>query len=237
MVVTSEACRREHKLFHLLAILKFKTYYCLTIVMELYQSAPTWSNECLKELILGFLCPFNNTFQQQMLCKVKSQGSASYKVLSQHFPSGKTHASWSSDQVMNSEIPKSHSTVFNNCEFSQAYFLLYVIHIHVLRDGAIIQNIYFWHYLATVLGKHISLLSIILFSGNHGISGNPMPLGEAVASLKYLWIIFHVLQFYIHHDITCFYFDSVSCTTLECYFPQEISNLYTSVNYAWSQSC
>lgn len=123
MVVTSEACRREHKLFHLLAILKFETYHCLIVMMELYQPASTWSHKCLQELILGFLCPFNNTFQQHMLCRVKSQGSARYKVLSHHFPSGKTHASWSSDQFLNSEIPKCHSTVLNKCDFSQAYFI------------------------------------------------------------------------------------------------------------------
>jgi len=77
-----------------------------------------------------------------MLCRVKSQGSASYKVLFQHFPSGKTHASWSSEQLLNSEIPKCHSIMLNNCDFSHTFFLLYVIHIHNLRDGTIIQNIY-----------------------------------------------------------------------------------------------
>lgn len=125
-----------------------------------------------------------------MLCRVKSQGSASYKALFQHFPSGKTHASWSSDQVLNSETPKCHSTVLNNGDFSQAYFLFYVIHI---------QN-YTKHILLTLFGPcfgQTHFTCIILFSGNHGISGNPMSLGEAVASLKYLWITFHVLQFYI----------------------------------------
>jgi hypothetical protein len=126
--------------------------------MGFYQSASTWSHKCLQGSILGFLCTFDITFQQHMLCRVKSQGSASYKALFQHFPPGKTHASWPSDQVLNSETPKCHSTVLNNGDFSQAYFLFYVIHIHILRDGTIIQNIYFWHYLAPVLGKHISLV-------------------------------------------------------------------------------
>jgi hypothetical protein len=119
--------------------------------------------------------------------------------------------------------------VLNKCDFSKTYFLLYIIHIHVLRNSTIIQNTYFQHYLVPVLGKHISLLSIILFSGNHGIYGNPMPLGEAVASLKYLGITFHVLQFNIHHKMTCFYFNSISCTTMERYFSREISNLQIPV--------
>jgi hypothetical protein len=140
--------------------------------MELYQSASTWSHKCLQGLILGFLCPSNNTFQQHMLCRVKSQGSASYKVPSQHFTSGRTHASWSSDQVLNAEIPKYHSTVLNNCNFSEAYFLFYVIHINVLRDGTIIQNIYSWHYSAPVLGQHVSLV-----------------LSSLVATMASLWIL------------------------------------------------
>ena len=180
--------------FIFLQFWSLKTYQCLTVVMGLYQPASTSSHKCLQGLILGFLCPFNNTFQQHMLCKVPRKCQLQGTISA--FPFRENSCQLVFRPILNSEIPKCHSTVFNKRDFRQAYFLFYVIHINVLRDGTTIQNIYFWHYSVPVLGK-THFTCIILFSGNHGTSGHPMPLEERVASLKYLWITFHVLQLYI----------------------------------------